>query len=129
MAEISNGVPTPYRGPSGIARESLWLTAEDLTEGTDTILTVEDVIARKDVVYQGGRKKPMALTLKFKGRQRELALNATNRKRMNVLFGYETAGWVGKTIALFVDPNVLMAGETVRAVRIRSTLPKAEGVK
>lgn len=125
-SEPSNGIASSYRGPSGIGRESPWLTAEDLIEGTDRVLVIEDVLARKDVVFQGGRKRPLMLALRFKGMQRELGLNATNRKRLNNLYGYDTTGWVGKPVALFVDPNVSIGGETVRAVRIRPAAPKME---
>lgn len=124
--QMSAGTAKPYRGPSGIARESNWLTFEDLPEGRDVVVEIEEVLERRGVVFQGGRKKPIVLALKFKGKDRELGLNSTNRKRLNKLFGYMTGNWVGKRITLYVDPHVQMAGEEVSAVRIRPTEPVRE---
>ncbi len=47
--EPNPGTATQYRGPSGAFRDSLWLTAEDLQEGKDLTLTVEDVVAANGV--------------------------------------------------------------------------------
>lgn len=116
----SNGTASSYRGPSGIARESPWLTHEDLTDGKDVVVTIEDVLLRKDVTYEGGRKKPKVLALKFKGKERELAVNATNRRVLNDMFGTDTGGWVGKPIALFVQHGIRLGREERSGVRIRN---------
>lgn len=120
------GTASPYRGPSGALRDSPWLTAEDLPDDKDTVVVIDDVLLRKDVVFQGGRKRPSMGTLKIRGLARELGLNATNRKRLVAMFGGNTAAWIGKSISLYVDPNVTMAGETVRAVRIRNIKPEGK---
>jgi len=110
-----------YKGPSGIARDSNWLTNEDIPHEHDTPVTIESVILRRNVKFQGGRTKAVSLALKFVGKTRELALNATNRKMLAALFGTNTEGWFGKRVALFVEQDVRRPdGTTGPAVRIRA---------
>lgn len=109
----------PYEGPSGVGRDSFWLTAEDLVEGTDAKVKIEKVMLFPEVKFQGGRTRQNYLGLKFAGKARILGLNATNRKALNKMFGNIAKGWVGQTITLFVS-EAQMAGETVKCVRIRT---------
>jgi len=117
--DVPKGVT--YKGPSGIARDSLWLTNEDLPHDKDVVVTIEAVFRRDNVKFQGGRTKPITLSLKFVGKDRELALNATNRKRLAALFDTnECSAWFGKRIALYVEQGVRKPdGTTGPAVRIR----------
>lgn len=122
-----------YKGPSGIARESTWLTSEDLPHDRDTIATIESVIRRNNVAMQGGRTKPVALSLRFVGRVRELMLNATNRKTLAALFeSNQCEAWFGKRVALFVEQDVRRPDGTrgpavrIRAKRIEQAPPATE---
>jgi hypothetical protein len=107
-----------YDGPSGIGRDSLWLTSEDLVEGKDAKVEIESVQLYQEVTFEGGRKKLNVLGLKFKGKDRVLLLNATNRKKLNKSFGNITRAWKGQEITLYVT-DTQFAGETVKCVRIR----------
>jgi hypothetical protein len=111
-----------YRGPSGIARESLWLSSEDLPHDKDTEVTIESVVLRRNLTMQGGRPKVVALSLKFVGKQRELMLNATNRKTLGAIFETnECEAWFQKRILLFVEQGVRRPdGTRGPAVRIRA---------
>ena len=111
-----------YKGPSGIARDSLWLTNEDIPHDRDTVVTIDAVVRRDNVKFQGGRSKPVTLSLRFVGKQRELALNATNRKTLAALFASNNTGeWYGKRVALFVEQDVRKPdGSRGPAVRIRA---------
>lgn len=122
MADFDTPAGKEYRGPSGIARDSVWLTNEDIPHDRDTVVTIESVQLRQNVKFQGGRTKPNALSLKFVGKSRELALNATNRKTLAALFQTnECAAWFGKRVALFVEQGVRRPdGTTGPAVRIRA---------
>lgn len=118
----------PYDGPSGIARDSVWLTQEDIPHDRDTVLLIEQVNRRNNVKFQGGRAKEVVLSLKFKGFKRELGLNSTNRKVLNQLFGTRSGGWWGKWVALFVQPDVSSPKGLVPAVRIRAKhIPPPKG--
>lgn len=120
MTEVPAG--ELYRGPSGIARDSTWLCAEDLPHDRDTVVSIEAVVRRDNLTMQGGRPKKIALSLRFVGKGRELMLNATNRKTLATMFGTnECAAWFGKRIALFVEQNVRRPDGTYGpAVRIRA---------
>lgn len=111
-----------YKGPSGIARESTWLTNEDIPHDKDTIVKIAAVVMRRNVTMQGGRPKAVALSLRFVGKQRELMLNATNRKTLAAICeSNECAMWFGKRIALFVEQDVRRPdGSRGPAVRIRA---------
>lgn len=119
MVDVPNG--EAYKGPCGIGRDSPWLTNEDLPHDRDVTATIEAVVLRKNLKMQGGRDKPVGLSLKFVGRGRELLLNATNRKVLASLFGPSTGEWYGKTVALYVEQDVRRPdGTRGPAVRIRS---------
>ena len=110
-----------YKGPCGVARDSIWLTNEDIPHDRDVGLTIEKVVMRKNMVMQGGREKPIGLSLRFVGKERELLLNATNRKVLAALFGNACESWFGKKVLLYVEPNVRRPdGTSGPAVRIRA---------
>ncbi len=119
MADRPPPVGTPYEGPSGLFKDSIWLTAENLVEGKDAVVTIEDVLHYKTVTFEGGREKHNMGGLKFAGRDRVLLLNATNRKVLNKAFGINTKLWKGEKVTLYVA-DAQFAGETVKAVRIRN---------
>lgn len=120
MKDVPQG--TPYKGPSGIARESTWLTNEDIPHDKDTAVQIEAVVRRDNLTMEGGRAKKVALSLRFVGRSRELLLNATNRKTLAALFNStDTGSWFGKWVALFVEQDVRRPdGTRGPAVRIRA---------
>ena len=131
MSEVPQGAE--YRGPSGIARESVWLCSEDLPHDRDTEVGIESVIIRRNVQMQGGRPKSIALSLKFVGKSRELMLNATNRKTLAALFeSNQCEAWFGKRVALFVEQDVRRPDGTrgpavrIRAKRIEQAPPATE---
>lgn len=111
-------VGVEYDGPSGISRESTWLTHEDLFEGRDSTVTVEKVLRYPKLSFEKGREKNNAIGLQFKETKRVLLVNATNRKLMNAMYGTLTKGWKGQKVTLFVTETEAY-GETVKCVRIR----------
>jgi len=113
-----------YAGPSGIGRDSIWLTAEDLVEGRDVSAEIASVVLYPEVTFEAGRKKTNCIGIKFVGKERVLLLNATNRKTLNRAFGNITKLWKGQLITLYVA-DVQFGGETVKAVRIRAQKSRA----
>lgn len=77
------------------------------------------------LVGDGGRKtkKPVVY---FEGKEKGLALNATNAKTIARLYGNMTEDWIGKWITLF-PTTTEMAGDRVDCIRIRPTAPRADG--
>jgi hypothetical protein len=85
----------------------------------DVTVTVERVERHElyDFKTKTEKDKPV---LFFRGKERGLALNATNRKTMIDLFGNAPkAGWVGQTIVIHPDPNIKVAKKKVGGLRIR----------
>jgi hypothetical protein len=118
-----------YAGPSGIAHDSAWLTAEELTKGKDQKVVVEKVLFYDEIEFEMGRKEKNKLALKFRGKDKELVLNATNRKVMVRMHGNVTTNWKGKEVALFVTqtrkPGSSDPDEMVDCVRIRQAGTRA----
>jgi len=116
-----------YAGPSGIARESVWLTHEDLVEGRDVTVTIEKVLRYKNLTFDEGRAKQNAIGLKFEGKDRVLLLNATNRKVLNAMHSTLTQAWKGKSIVLFITETEAF-GDIVKCIRIRKQGARAATV-
>lgn len=118
-----------YRGPCGVLKDSNWLSAETIPHDKDTVVEIESVVRRREVKFKNETKKGYG-SLRFKGKERELGLNATHIAVLRSLFGNETGNWFGKKIALYVDPHVSAFGKMVPAVRIRAKKieDKANGV-
>lgn len=111
-----------YRGPCGVLKDTNWLTAETLPTDKDTVVEIEAVIRRKVVKFKNEEKKGYG-SLRFKGKEKELGLNATHIRVLAALFGTDTTNWFGKKISLYVDPDVNAFGKIVSAVRIRAKVP------
>jgi hypothetical protein len=97
-----------------------YIFAFDL-QGQDVTVTIARVTAG-ELVSQGGRKakKPVCF---FEGKEKGLALNATNCKTIAALYGNDTDGWRGKKVTLY-PTTTSMGGETVECIRIRPGQPK-----
>lgn len=76
------------------------------------------------VQIEVGPEKERRWALTFKGTNRKLTLNVTNKDRLIELFGAETDDWIGQKIALHGD-TAKYAGKTVKAVRIEEPVPGA----
>lgn len=98
--------------------------------GKDVTLTIARVEAAK--VKNADKKEQKKPIVYFKGAQvskelpygRGLVLCKTNGKTIAKMYGNNTDEWVGKRITLF-SAMVDAFGQTVDAIRIRPTVPKA----
>lgn len=112
--------PIPFDGRTAAMRTSPWLASEDLDGLGEVEVTIETVRLHKDVEMQEGRKKPKLYSLKFVGKERELVLNATNRKTLVGHFGTDTKAWRGQKIKLYVKDGVRNpAGGTTKGIRVK----------
>ena len=50
---------------------------------------------------------------------RQFSLNKTNTKILIGAHGGKTDGWIGKSVILYVDPNVMFGGRLVGGVRVQ----------
>lgn len=112
-----------WKGSHTVAKDSRFLAAEDLPRDRDVAVTIEKVYLRNNLPMQDGRRIESCLSLKFVGKKKELIVNRTNSRTLQALFGGDSTDcepWWGKTIALFVDPDVKMKGKRVPGIRIRA---------
>lgn len=89
--------------------------------GRDVTVTIAKVTAGS-IAGNGGRKSKKPLCY-FEGKEKALALNATNCKVIAKLYGNDTDAWVGKKIRLY-PTTTEMAGETVECIRVRPEAPE-----
>jgi hypothetical protein len=114
----------PFSGRTSEMRlDTPWLASEDLLDLGDVAVEIEGVYRHKDAKFDEGRTQTI-FALKFKGKKKELVLNATNRKTLVAMFGTgNVKEWVGKQITLYVDQRVRKPGggrgETCCGIRIR----------
>jgi len=112
----------PFTGRSAEMRKpTTWLASEDLMDTGKELIEVEiaGVFRHKDAEFDNGRKETV-YALSFTGKDKQLVLNATNRKTLVNMFGTtEVKKWIGKKIKLYVKEGVRMMGKTTRGIRIK----------
>jgi hypothetical protein len=106
---------------SALKAATPWLASEDLIGRGDVPAVIEQVLVYDEVAFVGGRKEKNVPALKFKDRTKQLVLRTgANRKTLVKLFGADTQKWIGQTIHLYHEPDVMMKGERVGGIRIRA---------
>lgn len=110
-----------YTGPASGMRDSNWLAVEDLMAipSGQVEVTIAKVLNHGRVQFQSGKPKEKTFTLAFAGKQRELVLNATNRKRLVKKFGLDVAKWVGQKVILGIEEDKLPAGGRGPTIRVK----------
>ena len=96
----------------------------DMADRGDTTLTIDKVVKGK-VTGKSGKGSSKAM-LYFKGAERPLAAGTAILSTIGRLYGNNTRKWVGKSVTLYADHDVVFGGEKVGGVRVRPVIPKAE---
>ena len=111
---------TTFEGRTSAMRVSPWLASEDLDGLGDVEVTIENVFQHKDAIMQEGRKMPKLFAVKFVGKERQLVLNAVNRKTLATRFGTDCKAWRGQKITIYVKDGVRCpSGGTTKGIRIK----------
>jgi hypothetical protein len=100
-----------------------YIFAFDLN-GKDVVVTIARVVAG-ELTGQGGRKSKKPIVY-FEGKEKGLALNATNAKTIAAMYGHYTEKWIGKSVTLY-PTTTEMAGEKMECIRIRPSIPNVRG--
>lgn len=108
-----------FEGRSSEMKESPWLASEDILDAGDVQVKIVACHRFKDVEFDKGRKESTVYAIEFKGKQKKLVLNSTNRKTLVAKFGPNVKDWSDKDVVLFVDKRVRFAGKTVCGIRIK----------
>lgn len=97
-----------------------YIFAFDLN-GRDVVVTIARVEAGELMGASGRKaKKPIVF---FEGKEKGLALNATNSKAIAGMYGNYTEKWIGKRITIY-PTTTTMGADTVECIRVRPTIPK-----
>jgi hypothetical protein len=102
--------------------DSKYLKQSDVP--TDVNVTIE-AVAKKNVAREGDEPE-MKWLIKFAEFRKPMVLNTTNIKRIQRACNSDnTDDWKGKTIVLYVDPDVEFGGNVVGGLRVRATAAAA----
>lgn len=108
---------------------SEYLRSEDVEEaGGELQLTIKG-IGRKEYEEEDGTHTVKG-QLTFNELPKKLTLNVTNTHALMTMYGEQNidVNWVGKTVILYVDPNVKNRGKIVKGLRIRVIDPQQDAV-
>lgn len=103
-----------------------WWDLVDPATGALRDFTLEiSAVTRGELASKPGSKQTKATPLlTLKGAQKQLVLNATNRRTLSELYGKRTSLWIGKRVTLYADPSVSFGRSVVGGIRIRPTIPQ-----
>lgn len=91
----------------------------DIMDHGDITFTIKSV---KGGTVAGKNKRAM---IEFEGRKKPLAAGSAICKTVAQLYGNDTRQWVGKSITIYADHNVMFGGEKVGGIRVRPVIPAA----
>jgi hypothetical protein len=111
-----------YTGKVSGMKTSPWLASEDLLGICPQQVIIAGVYRHEDVPMDGGRKEKLLFAVGFEKIQKQMILNATNRKSLSRQFGADTKQWIGKQVTLTVQDGIRKPGgkpgETTTGLRI-----------
>jgi len=111
---------TVFEGRSAeMKKNSKWLASEDLMGVSEQTVTIDGVLKHGNVEFEAGRIEKVVFAIAFQGKEKQLVINATNRRELVRLFGTDVKKWKGQCVKLWVDTNVKMMGKIVCGVRIK----------
>jgi endo-1,4-beta-mannosidase len=122
-----------FHGTVSQMRVSPWLASEDLLGLGEIQVTIEGVFLHENVKFDAGREQREVYAVKFSGKEKQMVLNATNRKALSKAFGAKVNNWTGKTVFLHAQDGIRKPGtknETCYGLRIRAEgTPEDRGIE
>jgi hypothetical protein len=86
-------------------------------------------VRKEEVKDRDTGKLRKKILIFFESIDKALVLNVANKETLVNAFGKKPAGWLGATVGIYVDPNVIFAGQKKGGVRLRALLPPAATAK
>jgi hypothetical protein len=102
--------------------ETQFLGQWDLPPDRDAIVVIEKVERYVPERPKKGDKKNKLL-ISFRGKRKPWLSAPTTQKTIAKLYGVQIENWIGKPIALYVDPSVEFGGEVTGGIRVRPRPP------
>lgn len=112
--------------------ETDWLGQWDLPVDRDVVVTIETV-DRFNPARRLKKKMPdgstidepnKRLSIGFRGKRKHWLAGPVSQKAISDLYGPHVEQWIGKQIALYVDPKVAFGRNVTGGVRVRPSIPK-----
>lgn len=108
----------PYAGKVSGMKTSPWLASEDLeglgkTGGNvrgSVNVKISGVFRNENVTLDAGRVEKCLFSVSFHGVEKQMILNATNRKTLTRAFGADTKKWIGGEIELIAQDGIQKPG-------------------
>lgn len=120
---IEADLDTPTEQDLDTLYGSKYLSAADV--GDRKIKTTILKIRKEDLRADNGKTRKKFVLL-LEGVDKPMVLNATNKDALVDALGKVPASWVGASVGIYVDPNVLFAGKRVKGLRLRVLLAPAK---
>jgi hypothetical protein len=97
-----------------------WLKSEDVKQGDlITILNEGEWVASAKFTYTDGTpRKDFLLKVKHNDVDKDMRLNATNKKLLIKAFGDETSAWVGKSAKLNTA-DIMVSGKLMKTIMMQ----------
>ena len=91
-----------FRGDAELLHPREYLKCADIeaVEGQEVTLTIERVERGRELIMRGGKTDYMPV-LHFRGTDKKLILNITNKDRLKGWYGRKVADWVGQKVTLY----------------------------
>lgn len=130
--ELQNMKPMSGKERLGAWRDSEYMGAEDIEQGTEPVLTIKALYNGMITLARGKERHDVIAFVEESvpgsiNQVRPLVVNSTNRKTLRKLYKSTSAdALVGKKIQLFLQPGVRdpSTGDKVDGIRIRDVIPK-----
>ena len=123
MSNFEQYLETPTEADVDACYGSKYLYATEI--GDRKIRTRIERIRKQALQQQGGGTRTKFI-LSFGTLDKELVLNATNKNELVTALGRTPANWVGASIGILVDSNVMFAGKRTKGLRLRVLAPAAK---
>lgn len=121
--EIETDLDTPTERDLDEAYGSKYLATGDIG---DRKVGTKIAKVRKEEMRSNDGTKRMRFVIYLKTLDKPMVLNATNKNELVTALGRTPANWVGASIGILVDSNVMFAGKRTKGLRLRVLAPAAK---
>jgi hypothetical protein len=100
--------------------DARWLASEDFIGLGEVEFEISQIFQNSGEIMQDGRKKDF-FSIGFVKTNKQLVLNATNRKTLSNAFGAKVEKWIGQKVRLFAQDGVkAVSGGVTTGLRIKA---------
>jgi hypothetical protein len=119
MAEefLEHDLETPTEADLDSAYGSQYLSTTDI--GDRKVRTKIAKVRKAELRGNDGKPPRTRVVLFFDSLDKGMVINATNKHELVTGLGKTPAKWVGASVGLYVDNNVMFAGKRTKGLRLR----------